>query len=227
MGRDDLGRWPNVCRISILDARGAIDLDRDGVTEIALRRFCSCPGPACAGVLLVELNDDSPALFDPASLVADVDLGKIVLEKILPGDDPATPILQVAPEILEECRLVAILGIRGSSDCSGCCRFPVFLRSRTGGTYEPFYDAKTQSGWLKRAKDDIAAVAAGDAARPLLSIEEAEVARAAAFFYLTGAGAQTRGMLSDGLGVRARGFRTQELLRRIEKMFLIQPPEAR
>jgi hypothetical protein len=227
MGVDDLGRWPNACKISILDAGGAIDLDRDGVSEIALRRFCSCSVPACAGILLVELDEDRPTLLDPASLVTDVALGRVVLEKILPGDDPATPVLQVAPEMLEECRLVAILGIRGSNDCPDCCRFPVFLRPRTPGAYEPYYDAETQSGWLKRAKDDIAAVAAGDAGRPLLSIEEAEMVRAAAFFYFTGAGAQTRGMISEGLGVRARDFRAQELLRRIEETFLSRPREGR
>ena len=176
---------------------------------------------------MVELNEEGPTVLDPGSLVDSVRLGRVVLERILPGEEPATPILQVAPEEMEGCRFVALLEIRGSSDCADCCRFPVFLRPRAGGGYEPFYDADTQAQWLKRAKDDIAVVAAGDATRPLLSLEEARVARAAAFFYFTGAGRQTLGMISDGLGVRSRGYRTQELLRRIEELFLTTRPEDR
>jgi hypothetical protein len=227
MGADDLGRWPNVCRISILDASGSLDLDHDGFPEVALRRFCGCPASACSGIVLVELNSAGPEILDPASLVPDVRLGRVVLERILPGTDPASPTLQVAPEMLEECRLVAILGIRGNNECPDCCRFPVFLRPGKSGAYEPFYDSNAQSGWLKRTKDDIAAVAAGDAGHPLLSLEEAEVARAAAFFYLTGSGTQARTVISDGLGIRARDFRVQDLLRRIERMFLTKPDGAR
>ncbi len=175
--------------------------------------------------MLVELTAEGPAILDPESLVSGIRIGRLVLEGILPGADPATPTLQVAPDILEECRSWRSSGIRGSNDCRDCCRFPVLLRAGEAGSYEPVYDSQLQAGSLRRAKEDIGAVAAGDPEKPLLSIEEAQVARAAAFFYLSGSGPQTRQMISDALGIRGRGYRTQDLLRRIEELFMPLPPD--
>ncbi len=223
-GEDPFGRWPNACGISILDATGALDPDGDGSPEIALRRFCSCTAPACAGIVLVSLRPRGPVILDPASLVPDIRLGRVVLEEILPDSDAARPIFRIAPDLLEECRMIAALAIPGKNECAECCRFPVLLRAAAGGSYEPYYDRHRQSAWLERAKNDVAFAAAGDPARPLRSVEQAQVARAAAFFYLTGSGAATRKVIADGLGVRARDFRSQELLRRIERYFLAAPP---
>jgi hypothetical protein len=223
MRDDGIARWPNLCRVSILDASGSLDPNGDGFPEVALRRFCSCPETSCSGIVLLTLKPPSPEILDPSSLVAGVRIGDAALVEILPGDDPAAPGFVLAPDLLEECRFVALLGIRGNNECSGCCRFPVLLRRAEGGSYEVYYDRTRQSGWLGRAKDDIAAVAAGDADRPLQSIEEAQIARAAAFFYLTGSGEQTRRTVSDGLGVRSRDFRAQDLLRRLDELFLARP----
>jgi hypothetical protein len=34
-------------------------------------------------------------------------------------------------------------------------------------------------------------------------------------------------MISDALGIRARGYRTQDLLRRMEGLFMPLPPDGR
>lgn len=217
---DPLGRWPNVCNLSILDATGSLDLDRDGIPEIALRRFCSCPASACAGLEIVELSASGPEIIDPSALSRRVSLGRVTLLELIPGSDPARPILRVAPDYLEECRFVSLLAIRGSNDCPGCCRFPVLLRVAEDGGYEPYYDAHSHGRWLQRAKDDLNFVAAQDPGEPLRSLAEAQLCRAAAFFYLTGSGPETRRVVEDALGARARQFRVQDLLRRLDGMFL-------
>ena len=216
---DGLGRWPNLCNISLLDATGELDVDADGAPEVALRRFCSCPAMDCSGIVLLELRAEGPELLDPASLVDGLYLGHVTVERIDAGEEPSRPILRVSPTYLEDCRFIAAAGIAGAADCAGCCSFSVFLRPIQGGAYEPYYDRESQSKLLERSRYDLSYVAAGNSEEPLAPFEKTQVARAASFFFLTGTGAETRSLILQGLGPRAINHHVQELAVQLDRFF--------
>ena len=219
--QDAWGRWPNPCGFSLLDATGHLDLDHDGVPEAAIRRFCACPASACSGIIFVELNDKGPTLLDPASLVREPRLGRLVVERMDASGDSSRPVLAVAPDFLEGCRFIAMLGVRGEAECPDCCRIPVLLRALSGGGYEVFSDRAEHSRWLQKAEDDLSYVASGNPGEPLHANEEARIARAAAVLYLTGSGAQTHQIISQAIEKdRGPDFRLEILLRRLDELFL-------
>ena len=219
LGEDRIARWPNLCNISLLDVTGDLDIDADGVPEVALRRFCSCSAEGCSGITLLELDPDGPDLLDPASLVDEIYLGDLTLDHIEAGEYPSRPLLRVSLAYLEDCRFIAAAGIRGASDCPGCCYFPVLLRPVDGGSYETYYDRAMQQKLLGRARVDLSRVAARSFTEPLAPYEKTYIARAASFFYLTGTGAETRSVVLEGLGPREIDFRIQELAVRIDRFF--------
>jgi hypothetical protein len=217
---DTLDRWPNPCAISLLDPSGTLDLDADGFSEVSLRRFCSCGGTGCSGVLFLELVPERPRILDPSLLVTSVRLGRIVVEGTDSSGDSGRPNLRVLPDYLEDCRFIAAIGVRGASECPSCCRFPVLLRPTQDGGYEPFYDPQRQIRLLGRAENDLGYVAAGEPGESLRSYEQAQIARAAAFFFLTGAGSETGKTVLEGLGPRGRGYQVEDLMNRLSRFFL-------
>jgi hypothetical protein len=219
LGRDGIDRWPNLCSISLLDVTGTLDIDADSIPEVALRRFCSCSPVGCSGIELLELDPDGPSLLDLASLVDEIYLADVTLDRIDAGEDPSRPLLRVSLAYLEDCRFIAAAGIRGASDCPGCCYFPVHLRPVDGGGYETYYDRKTQQQLLNRAQVDLSRVAQRSFTEPLAPYEKVYIARAASFFYLTGSGAETRSIVVEGLVPREIDFRIQEIVVQIDRFF--------
>jgi hypothetical protein len=219
LGENGTDRWPNLCSLSLLDVTGALDIDADSMPEVALRRFCSCTATGCSGIVLLELVPEGPALLDPTRLVEEIYLGDATLDDVESGPDPARPLLRVSLAYLEDCRFIAAAGIRGAGDCPGCCYFPVRLRPVEGGGYETYYDRETQQKLLNRARVDLSRVAARSFTEPLAPYEKVFVARAASFFYLTGAGAEARSVVLEGLGPRDIDFRIQELVVQLDRFF--------
>jgi hypothetical protein len=218
---DRYGTWPNACALTLLDATGALDLNENGEPEIAVRRFCSCADDACSEILLLELRRDADVVrIDPGDLVSDVVLGRARIREIVPDSIAARPRLIVAPEILEGCGFVAAAGVPGVNDCPECCRFPVLLAPGARGGYATAYDPALHKTWLERARKDVDFAAAGDPTRAPASAQLGQLGRAAAFFYLTGNGAQTRSTLLAGIGARGRDARIVSYLDRLEGIFM-------
>jgi hypothetical protein len=221
---DTWGRWPEPCALSLLSAGGNLDLDADGRIEIAISRMCGCAPVACSGVVFVSLGGDRAAVLDPSDLVHDADLGPLFVQQMIAAGDSSRPVLLVEPEILDACRFIALAGIRGRNECRSCCLFPVLLRPTFGGEYETTYDGKRQGEWKKRIDRDLSYVAAGDAREPASSDEQVRVAQAAAFLYMTGSAGQARDAIVVALGDRARDYRIQEVLSRLERIFRRMDP---
>lgn len=214
---DAYGRWPNACSLTILDGSSLLDLDDDGHPEVGVRRMCSCPSLPCEGIELIELEPAGPRILDPSALIGNVDVGAVVVEGMEDGRNHARPVLRLAPDLLDGCRLIALAGVRGSSECTDCCRFEVLARPTDAG-YEVYYDSKVQKPQLRRAQKDVGYVAGGTG--PLRSAEEAQIARAASFYYLTGLGSRTSGLIIEELGVRGSEPGVRRLLDRLEAIFL-------
>ncbi len=219
-GEDTWGRWPNPCSFSIIDATGKLDLDADGRIEVAIGRMCSCPSVACSGTVFVTLGPDGASILDPADLVHDVRLGRVSVREMIATTDSSRPVLRVDPEVLDQCRFITLAGVRGHNDCAGCCSFPVMLRPIVGGEYETYYDSQRQKVWKDKSNEYVTFVISGDPLSPPSSEEEAKLAQAAAFFYLTGSGGNSHGELNIALGDRARDFHLQEVLNRLDRVFL-------
>jgi hypothetical protein len=222
---DAYGRWPNPCSFAIHDASGNLDLDGDGTPEIAIRRFCSCASVPCSGIVFIELDPREPRLLDIPSIIGNADLGPVTIRETDGRKDPARPILTIAPDLLDGCRFIAMAGVRGASECDDCCVIPVLAGPVKGG-YALFYDPDRQKEQLRQAQKDIGYVAAG-APGPFRSNEEAQIARAASFYYLTGLGSKTRDLLTNELGARGRDPRALELLERLDEIFLGASPGNR
>jgi hypothetical protein len=217
---DTWGRWPNPCSFTMLEVTGKLDLDADGRTDVAIGRMCSCPSVACSGTIFVTLGPDGASLLDPADLVKDVRLGRVSVREMIASGDSARPVLRVDPEVLDACRFIALAGVRGESGCANCCSFPVMLRPIFGGEYEPFYDSLRQKIWKSKSDEHVTFVASGDPLSPPTSEEEARLAQAAAFYYLTGTGRRSHEALNAALGQRARDFHIQDVLNRLDRVFL-------
>jgi len=217
---DTWGRWPNPCSFTIVDATGRLDIDSGGRTEVAIGRMCACPSIACSGIVFVRIGPDGASVLDPSRLVRDVAIGRISVREMIASSDSSRPVLSVEPEILDDCRFIALAGVRGRTDCKDCCTFPVLLRPTFGGEYQVFYDYTRQQAWKNKMNDLIGYVAAGDLQAPPTSDEEARLAQAAAFFYLTGSGSRTHQGVNDALGQRAHNFHLQEVLNRMDRIFL-------
>jgi hypothetical protein len=214
---DAYGRWPNACGLLVLDGSGRLDLDDDGAPEIAVRRWCSCPSLPCEGIEFIELETAGPVFLDLPGIIRNVEVGTVVVQGMERGRDAARPTLRLAPDMLDGCRVIAVAGVRGTSECADCCRFPVLVRPNGAG-YEVFYDSKVQKTQLQRAQKDIGYVAVGTG--PLRSAEEAQIARAASFYYLTGLGSRTPGLILEGLGARGNDPGVRGLLDRLDAVFL-------
>lgn len=223
---DRWGRWPNLCSLTILDARARLDLDGDGTMEVAVRRVCSCASAECSGIAFVSLGPDGVRLLDAARLVPKIALGAVRVRDIHPSGQAARPILDVEPEMLTGCRFMAWLGIRGEADCEDCCLFPVLIRPTEEG-YEVYFDRQRQMDALRRAERDLGWVAAGPAGEPIRSTELAMIARAASFFYLTGTGDEAAETIYEALGPRSNDWGLRSLLRKIDDLFMASAPRSR
>ncbi len=228
MAEDELGRWPNACRLSIRDGSGGLDLDDDGNPEVLLSRFCTCAGFGCSSLALIELNpvkEGGPAILDPASLAYGVRLGKVLLQQVEANpEEPSRPTLDLAVDYLRDCRYIAEVGVTGEPDCGNCCQIPVRMRASSRGTYDPEFHRPIHQRLLDKVQEDLNYVASGDPEQPLRSEEKARIARAAAFFYLTGLGSATRTTIVSSLSKRTSQPDVQELLDRLEQFFLEPRP---
>lgn len=219
LAEDPWGRWPNLCQISFFDTTATLDIDGNSIPEVALRRFCSCSARACSGLAFLELGLAGPRLIDPSTLVRDVHLGEVLVEDLSPSDTPGRPVLKVLPDYLEACRYLSLVGIRGKVACQTCCLFPVYLRVDDSGSYAPSYDPLVQSVVLQRTTHELNELSAVDPLHPLSAEEEGRIARVAAFFYLTGAGAETPSIVRKAFADRQRDYRFVGLLNRIDRFF--------
>lgn len=219
LAEDSIDRWPNPCSFTLLDVTGLLDLDADGSIEIAVRRFCSCPAVGCSEILLVELDPDGPNILYVSSLVRDVSLQRVTLDRIKVDADSSRPKLEVSVAYLEDCRFVTALGIRGAAGCLNCCQFPVLLRPVEDGQYETYYDRSVQRHNMRRAMEDMAEIAEKDMDAPLAPDEITQIARAASFFYLTGGSTASASVVLEGLGMREKNYRVNELVMRLDRFF--------
>lgn len=219
---DAHGAWPNACAMALHDTTGALDVNGNGDPEIAVRRFCSCPARACTEILLVELRRaGEAALVEPRDLVAGVTIGEARIRAIEPRGDAARPRIVVEPVRLEGCDFIGETGLAGANDCPDCCLFPVLLEPLpSGGGYGPVYDEEIQRPWLDRARRDVDIAAAGDPASAPSVLQLGQLGRAAAFFYLTGNGRETRALLLAGMRDRWNDPAVTAYLEKLERIFL-------
>jgi hypothetical protein len=127
---------------------------------------------------------------------------------------------------LYNCRFLPRLQIHGEEACRTCCLVPMVLHRDEKGLFQPVFDKATQGGLLIRLQADLEVVRQGGPG-PLTPPEQAALARAAAFFYLTGMGRGTRGQLEKALGSRASIPQSAQLLGRLDRFFLAPTPSGR
>lgn len=212
--------WPNTCGIEVMTTEHPIDLDRDYRQEVALKRYATIGSRAGRGLLLLEANDaGEPRLAPLSSIVRGIRADALQLTDIQWLGKDLEPTLFVEHQGLEECRFLAEIGIRGERQCSDCCQVTILLQRATDLFYYPNYLRGHQAGQLDRLRSDLKEISTGDPGQPLSSEQEASLARAAAFLYLTGSASRSRSQLVDVLGVRATQFRPQLLLERLERYF--------
>lgn len=220
--RDPDDPWPNTCGVGIRDTGFPVDLDNDGRNELVLRYYATAGGPDAEGLLLVEEGKDGrPRIVPMSDFVGTVRLDDAVLTDIERSRTAHMTTLTADFRPLTGCRFIAQLGIRGEAACKDCCQMPVILHPDEQGIFHPIYDRPLQRPLLDRVRDDLQLVASGGPDEPLSSAEQAALARAAAFFYLTGSGRGTREQLMKALGARAERADSQLLLDRIENYFLL------
>ncbi len=217
---DNLTPWPNTCGVEVLSTEHPIDLDRDNRQEVVLKRYATIGARAGRGLMLLEGNEaGEPRIASLNDIVRGIRADELQLSSLSWIGKDQEPTLFVEHLGLEECRFLAELGIRGERACSDCCQITIVLQRATDLFYYPNYVRDQQSGQLDRLRSDLKEVSIGDPATALNSEQEASLARAAAFFYLTGAGARSRSQLLEMLGARATQFRPQLLLDRLERYF--------
>ncbi len=220
---DSLLPWPNACVLTVYDLDHALDLNLNNLMELPVRFFASVADPAGAGILLIEPDSTGrPRFVPPQEFTGTVRFEEAILTAIRYPPGKRDPIIDAQLPSLERCRFLARLGIRGSTDCVSCCRIPIQLRRDTKGIFHPGYDRATHRTLLDRLKEDLSLLGSGGN-EPLNSEEQAALARAASFFYLTGTGSETRQELLKALGPRGDLAPTRLLLNRLDAYFLLEP----
>lgn len=220
---DPAGPWPNVCGLSLFEGERPLDLNGNGRHELAVKAYATVSDPAASRLLLIEPDSTGwPRLLPAADLVGTVRFDEGTLTDIRWPAPEAAPVLFGEYQPLYRCRFLALLGIRGESGCEFCCMIPIVLKRAGDGLYHPVYDRKSQSMLLERTRGTLVRIRGGQAG-PLPSLDQALLARAAAFFYLTGTGAGTRSQIQEDLGPQGSQVQVQLLLRRLDRLFLREP----
>jgi hypothetical protein len=217
---DSLRPWPNVCAVSFYDLDRALDLNGNDRMELPVRFFATVAEPA-TGILLVEPDaQGAPRIVPVAELVSLVRFPDGVLTAIRWERPARDPVLEARLPSLHRCRFLSLLGIRGGTECETCCEIPVILHRNREGIFRPTYDPEVHRALLDRLRGDLALVQEGTS-DPLASAEQAALARAASFFYLTGTAEGTGDQLRKALGPRADQPAALLLLRRLDQFFLV------
>lgn len=217
---DSLYPWPNACVAGVYDLDRSLDLNLNDRMELPIRFFAAVSDPAASGVLLVEPDSvGHPRVVHPSEYIGTIRGDEVILTSIRFTPGKRDPVLEAQWPELEHCRFLTRLGVRGWTDCVACCRVPIHLRRDTQGVFHPGYDRATHHALLDRLKEDLSLLSSeGDGA--LTSEEQAALARAAAFFYLTGTGTKTRQEIQKALGARADLAPVRLLLKRLDAYFL-------
>jgi len=219
--------WPNPCGLEAVPTEHPLDLDHDGRRELAVRFFATVGRPGASGYLLVAANPDgTPRIVQIEDLVPSVNFQGAVIRAIDFSAHSPDPTVLVDYVPLHGCRFLELFGVSPASDCLDCCRFPVLLRPAERGMLAPVYEPKLQRPFLEQQQELLTlARATRPGARPAPG-QEAAICRAAAFYYLTGLGSETRETLEGDLGSHADGYRVRLLLDKLDRYFLfgITPP---
>ncbi len=219
---DSLRPWPNACGISFQELSQALDLNANNTNEIPFRRFGTIPGPAASGIVLVEADSEGvPRIVELTEFVGTVrfDEGNLTGINWPPG--ARHPRLKAEFLPLSDCRFIAQLGIRGEPPCGDCCRIPIVLQADENGVYHPVYDKDTQNYLLSRLTEDLGKVVNAPVDSSLTPEAQIALARAGAFFYLTGTGRNSRSYLERALEDRPLELEVSLLLHRMDEYFLL------
>ncbi|MFN8548829.1 MAG: hypothetical protein U0527_12905 [Candidatus Eisenbacteria bacterium] len=212
--------WPNGCGLDVVTLAHPIDLDRDNRQELVLKRYATIGSRAGRALEIVEPDSTGlPRLVPMSDYVRGLRTEELQLTDVTWLKKDREPTLIAEHRALEECLFLAQIGIRGEKECPDCCQVTLVLQRATDLFFYPNYVRDLQGGQLDRLRSDLKEVSIGQPEQPLNSAQEASLARAAAFFYLTGSGSRSRGQLVEVLGPRATRFRTQLLLDRLERYF--------
>ncbi len=217
---DSLRPWPNACSLMPYDLDQDIDLNRNGRMELPVRSSVSLPDPAASLILLLEADDDGrPRLVPSREFVGTVRFEEGIITSIRFPAGAGDPVLEGQFLPLYNCRFLARLQIPGQEACRYCCMVPMVLRRDENGLFQPVFDKTAQGGLLIRLETDLAVMQQGGPG-PLVAPETAALARAAAFFDLTGVGRGTREQLEKAMGSRANLPQSAQLLGRLDRFFL-------
>lgn len=212
--------WPNGCGIEVVTLAHPIDLDRDNRQELVLKRYATIGSRAGRALEVIEPDSTGfPRLVPMSDYVRGIRSDELQLTEVTWLKKDVEPTLIAEHRGLEACLFLAKLGIRGEKECPDCCQVLLVLQRATDLYFYPNYVRDLQGGQLDRLRSDLKEVSIGEPELPLNSGQEASLARAAAFFYLTGSGSRSRAQLAEVLGPRATRFRTQLLLDRLERYF--------
>ena len=218
---EDSDPWPNPCGFNFVETKHTIDIDEDDHLDLAVKFYSTVSDPEARGLLLI---DEGPDGF-PDRVVLDevldvLDPKHIALQDLVFPETSNKPLLAARYRPLADCSFLSELDIPGEAECESCCEMPVYLREITYRHWVPTYYRPQQNGLLDRVRKDVAMVASSDPSAPLLSMEQASLARMASFFYLTGQGERTREQLETALGQRTDDIRAQVLREQLERCFL-------
>lgn len=217
---DSTNPWPNTCGLEVRGLDHPIDLDLDGRQEVIVKRYATVAGRAASGLLVLDADADGrPALLPLPSIVRGLQSESLQLRDLFWNRKDQQPTLICDHLGLSGCGFLKEVGIRGEAQCEDCCQVTILLQRATDLFYYPNYVRDRQLGQLDRLRSDLKEIAIGDPAQALTSYQEASLARAAAFLYLTGAGPRARETLITALGPRAATFRPRLLLDRLERYF--------
>jgi hypothetical protein len=217
---DSLRPWPNACSLLPYDLDRDIDLNRNGRMELPLSSSASLPDPAASRILLLEADETGkPRIVPTSEFVGTVRFEEGIITSIRFPAGATDPVLEGQLLPLYNCRFLARLGIRGEEACRTCCLVSMVLHRDKQGMFLPVFDQETQRGLLDRSRADLSMVNGGGPG-PLTPREQAALSRAAAFFYLTGMGRDTREQLRTALDSRASLPQSVQLLDRLDRFFL-------
>ncbi|MBK8232264.1 MAG: hypothetical protein IPK72_17180 [Candidatus Eisenbacteria bacterium] len=217
---DSLNPWPNTCGLEVRELEHPIDLDLDGRQEVIVKRYATIAGRAASGLLVLAADQGGrPVLLPLPSIVRGLRSESLQLQDLHWNRKDLQPTLVCDHLGLVGCGFLNEVGIRGEAQCEDCCQVTILLQRATDLFYHPNYVRDRQLGQLDRLRSDLKEIAIGDPAQALTSYQEASLARAAAFLYLTGAGPRARETLITALGPRAATFRPRLLLDRLERYF--------
>lgn len=219
---DSLRPWPNACGISFHDLPQSLDLNRNDTSEVVFRRFATIPDPEASALVLVEADPNGiPRMVKLPEFVGTVRFDQGKLTSIVWPQGARHPHLHAEFLPLHDCLFTAQLGIRGEPPCRDCCMIPVVLEADQDGVYHPVYSRDVQRHLLERLGSDLGTVINAPADSALTSAAQFALARAGAFFYLTGTGRNTRSHLEQALEGRTADLQVSLLLHRLDEYFLL------